>query len=199
MLLFHIGQVDRPPAGRVDTGSWVQRLAPAGTAPRIRAVVERYLRLHLDANLDRPQTVRHARDALRRLIEWLAATHPEITNLDQLHREHAEEFLRWLGAQTSQHTGAPLATSPRCRRRTARRGSHRSASTACAAGAHAPATIRPLARYARSHYAAELARTAPDELIAWPPARIAPCWCDSGRKYKQCCGHPIVAATPTVR
>ena len=40
-------------------------------------------------------------------------THPEITNLGQLHREHAEEFLRWLGAQTSQHTGAPLAMTTR--------------------------------------------------------------------------------------
>jgi SEC-C motif len=57
----------------------------------------------------------------------------------------------------------------------------------------------PACGSARSHYAAQLARTAPDELIAWPPARNAPCWCDSGRKYKQCCGHPIVAATPTVR
>ena len=113
VLLFHIGQVDRPPTGRVDAGTWVQQLTPPGTPPRIRAVVERYLRLHLDANLDRPQTVRHSRDALRRLVEWLAATHPEITNLDQLHREHAEEFLRWLGAQTSQHTGAPLAMTTR--------------------------------------------------------------------------------------
>jgi integrase len=113
VLLFHIGQVDRAPAGRVDAGSWVQRLAPPGTPPSIRAVVERYLQLHLDANLDRPQTVRHARDALRRLVEWLAATHPEIINLDRLHREHAEEFLRWLGAQTSQHTGAPLAMTTR--------------------------------------------------------------------------------------
>jgi hypothetical protein len=24
--------------------------------------------------------------------------------------------------------------------------------------------------------------------IAWPPPRNAPCWCDSGRKYKKCCG-----------
>ena len=113
VLLFHIGQVDRPPTGRVDAGSWVQRLAPAGTPPRIQTVIERYLRLHLDANLDRPQTVRHSRDALRRLVEWMAAAHPEITNLAQLHREHAEEFLRWLGAQASRHTGAPLAKTTR--------------------------------------------------------------------------------------
>ncbi len=35
-------------------------------------------------------------------------------------------------------------------------------------------------------YAAHLAaqgRTTP-----WPPARNAPCWCGSGRKYKRCCG-----------
>jgi hypothetical protein len=29
-------------------------------------------------------------------------------------------------------------------------------------------------------------RTQP-ALIHWPPARTAPCWCGSGRKYKQCC------------
>ena len=40
----------------------------------------------------------------------------------------------------------------------------------------------PASGSARSRYAAELARTASDELIAWPPARNAPCWCDSGRK-----------------
>jgi uncharacterized protein YecA (UPF0149 family) len=24
----------------------------------------------------------------------------------------------------------------------------------------------------------------------WPPERNAPCWCESGRKYKKCCGSP---------
>lgn len=113
VLLFEVGQVNRPPTGRSNAGTWVDQLAPASAPPRIRAVIERYLRLHLDANLDRPQTVRHARDALRRLVNWLNATHQEITNLSQLHREHGEEFLRWLGAQTNQHTGAPLAVSTR--------------------------------------------------------------------------------------
>ena len=76
-------------------------------------MIERYLRLHLAANLDRPQTVRHSRDALRRLVHWLTSTHPEITNRDQLRRAHAEEFLRWFGEQTSQHTGVPLALTTR--------------------------------------------------------------------------------------
>jgi tetratricopeptide (TPR) repeat protein len=57
----------------------------------------------------------------------------------------------------------------------------------------------PASGSARSSYAAELAHSASDELIPWPPARNAPCWCRSGRKYKQCCGHPSLAATPAVQ
>jgi len=29
--------------------------------------------------------------------------------------------------------------------------------------------------------------------ISWPPGRNDPCWCQSGRKYKNCCG-PVPAA-----
>ena len=111
VLLFDIGQVQQPPTGRVNAGTWVDHLAPDFAPPKIRAVLERYLRLHLQANLDRPQTVRHARDALRRLVTWMAQAHPEMSSLADLHREHAEEFLRWLGTQTSQHTGVPLSVS----------------------------------------------------------------------------------------
>ncbi len=111
VLLFDLGQLDRPPTGRVGTGTWVDQLAPPGAPPKIRAVIERYLRLHLDANLDRPQTVRHARDALRRLVTWMTDAHPEMTSLAELHREHAEEFLRWIGTRTNQQTGAPLSVS----------------------------------------------------------------------------------------
>jgi integrase len=113
VLLFHIGQVEEPPTGRIGAGTWVDRLAPEFAPPKIRAVLERYLRLHLQANLDRPQTVRHARDALRRLVTWMTQAHPEMTSLAELHREHAEEFLCWLGTQVSRHTGVPLSVSLR--------------------------------------------------------------------------------------
>jgi integrase len=113
VLLFDIGQVDRTPVARISSGHWSNHLAPADAPPKIAAVVERYLRLHLDANLDRPQTVRHARDALRRLARWVMTAHPEITSLADLHREHAEEFLGWLGAQTNQFTGDPLSLTTR--------------------------------------------------------------------------------------
>jgi hypothetical protein len=111
VLLFDLGQVDRPPTGRVTAGSWVDRLSPPGAPPKIRGVIERYLRLHLDANLDQPQTVRHARDALRRLVTWMGEAHPEMTSLADLHRERAEGFLRWLGTQANQQTAAPLSIS----------------------------------------------------------------------------------------
>ena len=44
----------------------------------------------------------------------------------------------------------------------------------------------PATPSARAHYSADLARR--HGAIAWPPARNQPCWCGSGRKYKQCCG-----------
>ncbi len=43
----------------------------------------------------------------------------------------------------------------------------------------------------RASFAAELARTG--NAVPWPPGRNDPCWCDSGRKYKRCCG-PAPAA-----
>lgn len=113
VLLYDRGQTDRPPLGRVDAGSWKDHLAPQDAPPKVRTVLERYLRLHLDANLDRPQTVRHARDALRRLVGWMGQAHPEMTSLADLHREHAEEFLRWLGTRTNRQSGAPLSASYR--------------------------------------------------------------------------------------
>lgn len=113
LLLFTIGQINTDPPARADDGSWIDQLTPPGTPEKMRVVVERYLRLHLDANTGREQTVRHFRDALRRLVLWLLENHPEITSFDQLHREHAEEFLSWLGMVTSRHTGIPLSASTR--------------------------------------------------------------------------------------
>ena len=113
VLLFNIGQINTPAAGRIDACNWGDKILPNDVPPKIRVVVERYVRLHLDANIDRPETVRHARDALRRLTQWLASAHPEITSLAELRREHAEDFLRWAGELTSKHTGLPLASTTR--------------------------------------------------------------------------------------
>ncbi|MFI5635633.1 SEC-C metal-binding domain-containing protein [Streptomyces sp. NPDC051664] len=42
----------------------------------------------------------------------------------------------------------------------------------------------------RQHYGEWHHTTHPDQTLTWPPARNGPCWCESGRKYKKCCGTP---------
>ncbi len=112
VLLFNIGQVSQPPLiGSRHRAGWADNLLPEPCAPAIRHTAERYLRLRLDAAFDRPQTVRLAREALRRFAGWLAAYHPEITSFAGLSRAMIEEYLRWLPGCTSKHTGKPLATT----------------------------------------------------------------------------------------
>ncbi|MFJ5695103.1 hypothetical protein ACIP9X_14810 [Arthrobacter sp. NPDC093125] len=63
VLLFNAGQITEAPVTETrHRESWEQELLPEPCPPRIRAVVERYLRLRLEAKIDRPQTVRNARD-----------------------------------------------------------------------------------------------------------------------------------------
>lgn len=78
-MLFNTGQIAVPAPGRSDRVDWSENLLPNWAPPKIRAVVERYLRLRLDA--DRPENVRHSRDALRHLVKWPIIAHPETTNL----------------------------------------------------------------------------------------------------------------------
>ncbi|WP_221179334.1 SEC-C metal-binding domain-containing protein [Streptomyces botrytidirepellens] len=43
----------------------------------------------------------------------------------------------------------------------------------------------------RTRYASWRAREFGQETLFWPPARNGTCWCESGRKYKKCCGEPV--------
>lgn len=47
----------------------------------------------------------------------------------------------------------------------------------------------------RARYAADLLRLG--EAVPWPPGRNDPCWCRSGRKYKQCCAPVPAKPLPT--
>jgi hypothetical protein len=62
-------------------------LAPELAPLKVGAVVERYLRLHLQADLHRPQSVRHMRDALP-AGDLDVQAHPEMSSLAELHREY---------------------------------------------------------------------------------------------------------------
>ena len=112
VLLFNIGQVAQPPTpGTRQPASWADDLIPGPCAPAIRHTAERYLRLRLEAGCDRPQTVRLAREALRRFAIWLHARHPEITTFAAVTRIVVEEYLQWLPGCTSVITGRPLVTT----------------------------------------------------------------------------------------
>lgn len=114
VLLFNINQVTEPPmTGTIRRVGWEQNLLPEPCPPLIRAVVERYLRTRLEAQFDRPQTVRIAREGLRRLVNWLGREHPHITTLAQLDRALIEDYLRWLPTYVSQTTGQPLQATTR--------------------------------------------------------------------------------------
>ncbi|MFA1548254.1 SEC-C metal-binding domain-containing protein [Actinomadura chokoriensis] len=47
----------------------------------------------------------------------------------------------------------------------------------------------PKDQQTRADHLADRVRAGAHTLV-WPPERNAPCWCDSGRKYKKCCGSP---------
>lgn len=112
VLLYNVGQVTTAPRiGTRTIANWTDRLLPEPCPPKIRAVIERYLQLRLDAKLDRPQTVHNVRQALRRFVNWLGVHQPEITSLAQLDRATIEEYMRWLPTCPSQHTGQPLSTT----------------------------------------------------------------------------------------
>ncbi|BCW77868.1 tyrosine-type recombinase/integrase [Arthrobacter sp. NicSoilB11] len=114
VLLFNIGQVTSPPiSGTRRRKSWEENLLPETCPPRIRTVVERYLLTRLEAHFDRPQTVRIAREGLRRFVNWLGREHPDITSMAQLNRTLIEEYLRWLPTYPSQNTGQPLHVTTR--------------------------------------------------------------------------------------
>lgn len=68
-LLFNTGQIAVPTPGRAGRVDWAESVLPGEAPPKVRAVVERYVRLRLDADLDRPESIRHSRDALRRLVQ----------------------------------------------------------------------------------------------------------------------------------
>lgn len=50
---------------------------------------------------------------------------------------------------------------------------------------HDPDDAKTRRSYSEWHH-----ETHPEHELSWPPARNGPCWCDSGRKYKKCCGTP---------
>ncbi len=111
VLLFNTGQITHETMhGLRNDAVWKQQPVPPGTPPAIAAPIDRWLSGLLQTT-DRAESVRNARDAF--LLSWLADNHPEITNLNQLTREHVEGYLAHLHDRINPRNGKPLA--PRTR------------------------------------------------------------------------------------
>ena len=97
VLLFNTGQIATPPTGRVIDRNWRGHLLPNPPTPdpgshrALPAALRRYPH-------PATQTIRHIRDALRRLVVWLTTRIRRSPPWPTYDREHAEEFLGWLGA-----------------------------------------------------------------------------------------------------
>ena len=85
---------------------------PAGHPAAIAAPIDRWLSGRLQTT-DRAESVRHARDAFRYLLRWLADAHPEITSLAELTRDHVEGYLAHLHDHINPRSGKPLAARTR--------------------------------------------------------------------------------------
>lgn len=113
VLLFDIGQVAQEPRhGLARDVIWKRELTPPGTPVAIAAPIDRWLS-HLLQTTDRAESVRHARDAFRYLLRWLADAHPEISRLTELTRDHVEGYLAHLHDYVNPRNGKPLAARTR--------------------------------------------------------------------------------------
>lgn len=113
MLLFNIGQVTQAPIfGLRQSEVWLDRLVPTNLPPSLTSPVHRWLSARLQTT-DRAGSVRHARDAFRYFLRWLADVHPDVTSLRQLTRLHMEEYLAHTHDRINPRNGRPLA--PRTR------------------------------------------------------------------------------------
>jgi integrase len=92
-LLFETRVLDVPPRRRSWARSLEQRLADVAMAPEIRRVLLRYVQAR--AAVLRPKSVESLVNDLLPFADYLTASHPAITGIRQLQREHIEGYLAW--------------------------------------------------------------------------------------------------------
>jgi hypothetical protein len=79
------GSVSRSRAARTE-------LTPPETPPALAAPVTRWLSARCQTS-DRAKSVRHARDAFRYFLRWLAQAYPDVDAMTQMERRHIEGFM----------------------------------------------------------------------------------------------------------
>ncbi len=92
-LLFETRVIDAPPRRRPWARTLEQRFADVAMTPEIRRVLLRYVQTR--AAVLRPRSVESLVNDLLPFAEYLTASHPGITSLRQLRRDHVEGYLTW--------------------------------------------------------------------------------------------------------
>lgn len=104
VLLYHRGQARSEPRKRLPYGEKETGAQPE--KPRLQATVSRYLAERQVT--DRPATLQHFKVGLRRFMQWLAQTAPDLESFAEITREQALAYATFLGTEISSQTGKPL-------------------------------------------------------------------------------------------
>jgi integrase len=106
VVLFHRGQIAEQP--RKSMPSYAQ---PVPVAPRLHAVVERWLAAR--ALTDRPATITKLRGSLTHFMAWLATHVPGVVRWSEVTRDHVLAYLTALAKEPVKDTGRPYAVLTR--------------------------------------------------------------------------------------
>jgi integrase len=104
VLLYHRGQATSEPRKRLPYAE--KETATPAFKPRLQTVISRFLAERQVT--DRPATLQHFKVGLRRFVQWLAQTAPEIESFTEVTREHALAYAAFLETEISTQTGKPL-------------------------------------------------------------------------------------------
>lgn len=103
VLLYHRGQAASEPRKRLP---YAMRETVLPSKPQLHAAVSRYLATRRVT--DRPATLQHFQVGLRRFMQWLTQTAPEIERFAEVTREQVLAYAAFLETEISTQTGKPL-------------------------------------------------------------------------------------------
>ncbi len=109
MMLYHRGQVHRPPSK--GSRSLTAPARPRNPArPRMEEMKDRYI-AQRRLRGDRPSTLGSIERAIDKFVGWVASEHPEVDSFAAVTRDHALEYARWLHGAVLPGGGRALSES----------------------------------------------------------------------------------------
>lgn len=106
VVLYHRGQIRSEPRKRLPYGEKEAVVQPE--KPRLQVTVARYLAARQVT--DRPATLEHFQVGLRRFMQWLARSAPDLERFADVTREQVLAYAAFLETEMSSQTGKPLTT-----------------------------------------------------------------------------------------